>query len=1401
MEAQLKQVLERLEKIEGENAELRAQRDTSLSANNTSLSLDLKSLQLLESVNVTKPHKFNGMQFEAWQKRLLFYLKQLSEDQYLTMKDPQGGDLDKSRRTAMRILEFVTRDIYEAYFSDEITAFTLYTNLSSDFTSSQNVFRETVGRLFHLRAKDFDNKADFIREFRLTIAKLNTLGHGLKADFAKELFIAAIGGELNQLRPFHDDLAYDKLVAKAESLLNRNPSKRTDQQSLQLLTASQKAKFNSNHKRKQRPANSKFFNKNNQKNNQSNSNTNNNSNSNNTNNHSNSNTNNNNQSQAQQSDGQQPSTSQQCGHVKKKSQLHLLTCLLQKADRLMLYSLWIIDPGSEGHICINASLFQTLDRSAGEGEVVVAGDKGELDVKGVGTVVLELREGTKLVLDNVKYVPDYLANIFYLDNTKNYRWLIYDDKFYLRTPDMQEDLCIGFRRSGTDRLFQLDLKPSELNVLQTTVRAPQAEYTNNVDVHVSTGHPNHHVAKLQDQPHNPHCSECLKSNLRRNIPKDANYIATHPFEVLSIDLIDRIATGIHGYKHCLVIVDVFSKCYWALPLKKKHEAFSKFREFYVKFRAISKNKCLILRSDNGREFVNRKFKKFCKRNQIWHQKTVPGSSFQNGVVERANQFIRHLTTKLLDQTDLPRFYWPYAIGHAGRLHNNQKQPILNGLRPDELFSEYRDNRRLYNYGAKVYFIDPMNTKRCDAKCPGYFLGLPLDQKGYYVLDITKKKVRVVHDLVEVPSFVNNDCANSNVNKNLSELAIVIRFKTIPVNAQAAHDLSSSNELFETANNSIESDNLIEEESSRILPENPEDASSASESSSESGESSESDYPNLQNLNDTLFDSEPEDSQEASEQFANQPQPTQQSSESDSEAEEETDFDPRKVQAIEVPKSYSKIKKLTDPSIWYDAIDREVEAHLETHKSIEPVPIEEGMHILPSHLVFTVKHTKEGPLAKARVVVGGDKQDDSEFHKTYAPTSSYEAVRILLALAAQFGWHVITADIKTAFLHSRIKELLFMRAFPRSRCPPGYCFKLLKSVYGLRQGPADWYSALCSALLEMGFEQAVKDQCIFYKQGIIISFYVDDLFLVGRSIEIMEEHLELLAEHFEVKVNNDLGDYLGVQITRDSMGSYHLSAEKYIEATAQKWDCTHRTNNFQNQLPRSRTDMDISRGKLVTLTEAKSLYGQLSHIMRTGRADISFALCYLGRFIANPTQKLMNYMLHTLKYLYHTRTASLRFDRAEKLSIDAYTDSSFGTAPEGKSYTGYNVLINDTAVIWESEVQSCAAQHVNEAELYACNAGCRQAVYLSQLLHEIVSVITIPTVHTDSSGVLTISENGLTKLTRYVMSKETFVREADEKGLLELKYVNTLENQADGHTKRLDDGKFSEFFYGLGLVDN
>jgi len=58
--------------------------------------------------------------------------------------------------------------------------------------------------------------------------------------------------------------------------------------------------------------------------------------------------------------------------------------------------------------------------------------------------------------------------------------------------------------------------------------------------------------------------------------------------------------------------------------------------------------------------------------------------------------------------------------------------------------------------------------------------------------------------------------------------------------------------------------------------------------------------------------------------------------------------------------------------------------------------------------------------KARLVIKGyEQKEDIDYDETYAPVSKMATFRLILALAAQYGWDVDHMDVETAFLNPRI----------------------------------------------------------------------------------------------------------------------------------------------------------------------------------------------------------------------------------------------------------------------------------------------------------------------------------------------------------------------------------------------
>ena len=86
--------------------------------------------------------------------------------------------------------------------------------------------------------------------------------------------------------------------------------------------------------------------------------------------------------------------------------------------------------------------------------------------------------------------------------------------------------------------------------------------------------------------------------------------------------------------------------------------------------------------------------------------------------------------------------------------------------------------------------------------------------------------------------------------------------------------------------------------------------------------------------------------------------------------------------------------------------------------------------------------------------GYTQNHDMDYDETFAPMAKMRIVRVVLVVAATWGWHLHQMDVKNAFLQGDLEEHLFMvqpHGF-QSKMNKSIVFRLKKSFYGLKQAP-------------------------------------------------------------------------------------------------------------------------------------------------------------------------------------------------------------------------------------------------------------------------------------------------------------------------------------------------------------
>ncbi|GKD11460.1 retrovirus-related pol polyprotein from transposon TNT 1-94, partial [Tanacetum coccineum] len=237
------------------------------------------------------------------------------------------------------------------------------------------------------------------------------------------------------------------------------------------------------------------------------------------------------------------------------------------------------------------------------------------------------------------------------------------------------------------------------------------------------------------------CSACQlgKSRKATHKPKTINTI-TEVLHTLHMDLCGPLRVqSINGKKYILVIVDDYSRFTWVKFLRSKDET-PAFVINLLKQLQVGLNKTVrFVRTDNGTEFVNKDLTDYYESVGITHEKTIPRTPQQNGVVERRNRTLVEAARTMLIFSKAPLFLWVEAVATScytknrsliHTFHNKTPYKLVHDKKPDLSF--------LRIFRALCYPTnDSEDLGKLKAKADiGFFVGYAPNRKGYRMTEQT-----------------------------------------------------------------------------------------------------------------------------------------------------------------------------------------------------------------------------------------------------------------------------------------------------------------------------------------------------------------------------------------------------------------------------------------------------------------------------------------------------------------------------------------------------------------------------------------------------------------------------------------------------------------------------------------
>ena len=1030
-------------------------------------------------------------------------------------------------------------------------------------------------------------------------------------------------------------------------------------------------------------------------------------------------------------------------------------------------NVWMIDSGCSRHMTGDASLFLKLGNKA-TGSVTFANNESA-KVIGKGCVGKE----NTIIIKNALLVDGVKFNLLSVSQLcdSNFDVSFYADKCIISHKSSALSIS-GFRANN---VYYVDFDDVKGDIVC------MSSMVDDVDLwHRRLGHAsiellsklnrNEHVRGLPNLKYEKGklCDACQLGKLHRSSFNAKPVISTkYVLELLHLDLFGEMdVVSLGGSKYVFVVVDDYSRYTWVIFLSNKSDAFNEFAKLCRRIQNEKRLAIKEIRSDHGGEFENSSFTNWCDKYGIHHNFSAPRTPQQNGVVERKNRTLQEMARTMLNEHNLPKYFWGHAVDTACHVLNRvYLRPTLNKT-PYELWNGRAPNISYFKvFGSKCYIL---NTKdklgKFDAKSTeGIFMGYSSHSRAYVVYNKTDK---CLQESIHV-SFDETNPFAKKAHDDDDEVVEIVKHNLPEPVKEVEEQVEANQELQEVVDveqESHDTSNQIPERTHDDLPKTwkvPKDHPMEQIIGSPSkGVTTRS------GINHVCFHSA----------FVSQ------------------------IVPVNVKEA------LNDPE-WVLSMQKELE-QFERNQVWHLVEKPIDRTIIGTKWVFRNKLDEAGVilLNKSRLVVQGFTQIEGvDFEETFAPVARLESIRIILAFASYMDFKLHQMDVKSAFLNGVLEEEVYVKQPPgfEDFKYPNHVFKLDKALYGLKQAPRAWYERLSKHLLAHGFNKGKIDSTLFLKTKgkhiIVVQIYVDDIIFGSTNDALCKEFSDMMTNEFEMSMMGELNFFLGLQVRQMKEGIF-VSQSKFSKELLKKYDMSDAKEISTPMATATKLDKD-EQGKAVNETMYRGMIGSLLYLTAS-RPDIMFAVCLCARFQACPKESHLKAVKRILRYVKGTIDFGLWYPKSSHFDLIGYSDADFaGCTLDRNSTSGTCHFLGPCLTSWSSKKQNSVALSTAEAEYVAVGNCVAQVLWMKQTLEDFGVLCDHIPVLCDNTSAINIAKNPIQhSRTKHIEIRHHFIRDHVSKGNIALDFVGTNDQLADIFTKPLADAQFCKIRRELGMLD-
>ncbi|GKC56606.1 putative ribonuclease H-like domain-containing protein [Tanacetum coccineum] len=363
----------------------------------------------------------------------------------------------------------------------------------------------------------------------------------------------------------------------------------------------------------------------------------------------------------------------------------------------------------------------------------------------------------------------------------------------------------------------------------------------------------------------------------------------------------------------------------------------------------------------------------------------------------------------------------------------------------------------------------------------------------------------------------------------------------------------------------------------------------------------------------------------------------------------------------------------------------------------------------------------------------------DYDEVFAPVARIEAIRLFLAYASFKDFVVYQMDVKSAFLYGKIEEEVYVCQPPGCEDPdfPDRAYKVEKALYGLYQAPRAWYETLSTYLLDNGFPKGKIDKTLFIRRD--------------------KEFEKLMHKKFQMSFMGELTFFLGLQVKQKEDGIF-ISQDKYVTEILKKF-CFSDVKTATTPMETCKSLLKDVDGEDIDEHMYRSMIGSLMYLT-SSRPDIMFVVCVCARFQVNTKVSHLHAMKRIFRYLKGQPKLGLWYPKDSPFDLVAFTVSDYtGASLDRKFTTGGCQFLGYRLISWQCKKQTAVANSTIEAKYVVALSFCGQ----------------------------------------HIKIRHQFIRDSNEKKLIQMIKIHTDQNVADLLTKAFDVSRFQYLIAKVNVV--